>query len=213
MRGTKWPAYLIVTDRTYTLDKLEQIKFVLNTKVSWQRHINNKIFLEAAQERRKRNTKNENYVPAPLPKENAWEKEKNNTGSERAENSHTEREQSPATPSTESARTSTQSTQPIGNSQGNTSELFAQIKSNDKLYFNNYKTYRQDRPTNTRAGGVAIIIKSDIAHRQIKNDNTNSIETVTIELANRVAVTAAYNRPENKFTESDLKNYSNEAAK
>jgi hypothetical protein len=79
------------------------------------------------------------------------------------------------------------------------------LTSNDKLYFNNYKTYRQDRPTNTRAGGVAIIIKSDIAHRQIKNDNTNSIETVTIELANRVAVTAAYNRPENKFTESDLK--------
>jgi exonuclease III len=70
------------------------------------------------------------------------------------------------------------------------------LTSNDKLYFNNYKTYRQDRPTNTRAGGVAIIIKSDIAHRQIKNDNTNSIETVTIELANRVAVTAAYNRPE-----------------
>ncbi|CAH1379808.1 unnamed protein product, partial [Tenebrio molitor] len=34
MRGTKWPAYLIVTDRTYTLDKLEQIKFILNTKVS-----------------------------------------------------------------------------------------------------------------------------------------------------------------------------------
>ncbi|CAH1384246.1 unnamed protein product [Tenebrio molitor] len=46
MRGTKWPAYLIVTDRTYTLDKLEQIKFVLNTKVSWQRHINNKIFVQ-----------------------------------------------------------------------------------------------------------------------------------------------------------------------
>ncbi|CAH1380902.1 unnamed protein product, partial [Tenebrio molitor] len=34
MRGTNWPAYLIITDRTYTLDKLEQIKFILNTKVS-----------------------------------------------------------------------------------------------------------------------------------------------------------------------------------
>jgi hypothetical protein len=46
--------------------------------------------LEAAQERRKRNTKNEKYVPAPLPKENAWEKRKKNTGSERADSSHTE---------------------------------------------------------------------------------------------------------------------------
>jgi exonuclease III len=79
------------------------------------------------------------------------------------------------------------------------------LTTNDKLYFNNYKTYRHDRPTNTRAGGVAIIIKSDIAHRQIKNDHTNSIETITIELTNRVAVTAAYNRPENKFTKTDLK--------
>jgi hypothetical protein len=191
MRGTKWPAYLIVTD------KLEQIKFILNTKVSWQRHINNKIFvqchrcqrwghatanchaqakcvkcagdhltrdcqlgnkitpkcvncdgdhtannikcpeyqkkLEAAQKRRKRNTKNEKYVPAPLPKENAWEKRKKNTGSERAESSYTERKHSTATPSTESVRTSTQSTQPIGNSQGNTSELFAQIKRLNSL--------------------------------------------------------------------------------
>jgi exonuclease III len=56
------------------------------------------------------------------------------------------------------------------------------LTTNDKLYFNNYKTYRHDRPT-----------------------NTNSIETITIELTNRVAVTAAYNRPENKFTKTDLK--------
>jgi endonuclease/exonuclease/phosphatase (EEP) superfamily protein YafD len=79
------------------------------------------------------------------------------------------------------------------------------LTTNDKLYFNNYKTYRHDRPTNTGAGGVAVIIKSDIAHRQIKKDHTNSIETITIELTNRVAVTAAYNRPENKFTKTDLK--------
>jgi exonuclease III len=79
------------------------------------------------------------------------------------------------------------------------------LTTNDKLYFNNYKTYRHDRPTNTRAGAVAIIIKSDIAHRQIKTNHTNSIETITIELTNRVAVTAAYNPPENKFTKTDLK--------
>jgi hypothetical protein len=143
MRGTNWPAYLVITDRTYTLDKLERIKYILNTKVSWQRHINNKIFvqchrcqrwghatanchtrakcvkcagdhltrdcqlgnkitpkcvncdgdhtannikcpeyqkkLEAAQERRKRNAKNEKYVPAPLPKDNDWEKRKKKT--------------------------------------------------------------------------------------------------------------------------------------
>jgi hypothetical protein len=158
--------------RAHTLDKLEQIKFILNTKVSWQRHINNNIFvqchrcqrwghatancharakcvkcagdhltrdcqlgnkitpkcvncdgdhtannikcpeyqkkLEADQERRKRNTKNEKYVPAPLPKENAWEKRKKNTGSERAETNYTEWEHSAATPSTETVRTNTQ---------------------------------------------------------------------------------------------------------
>jgi ribosomal protein L44E len=32
--------------------------------------------LGAAQERRKRNSKHEKYGPAPLPKENAWEKRK-----------------------------------------------------------------------------------------------------------------------------------------
>jgi hypothetical protein len=46
MRGTNWPTYLIITDTTYTLDKLERIKFILNTKVSWQRHFNNKIFVQ-----------------------------------------------------------------------------------------------------------------------------------------------------------------------
>ncbi|KAH0816491.1 hypothetical protein GEV33_006301 [Tenebrio molitor] len=46
MRGTNWPAYLVITNRTYTLDKLEGIKCTLNTKISWQRHINNKIFVQ-----------------------------------------------------------------------------------------------------------------------------------------------------------------------
>ncbi|CAH1384245.1 unnamed protein product [Tenebrio molitor] len=50
------------------------------------------------------------------------------------------------------------------------------LTSSDKLYFNNYKTYRQDRPTNTRAGGVAIIIKSDIAHRQIKTTTQTALK-------------------------------------
>ncbi|KAH0821044.1 hypothetical protein GEV33_001748 [Tenebrio molitor] len=63
------------------------------------------------------NAKKEKYVPAPLPKENAWEKRKKNTGSERAEPNYTEREHSAATPSTESVRTNTQSTQPIESSQ------------------------------------------------------------------------------------------------
>ncbi|CAH1384438.1 unnamed protein product [Tenebrio molitor] len=151
MRGTKWPAYLIVTDRTYTLDKLEQIKFVKQFIMTFKIKIA---------------TWNANGIINKIDETKTF-----------------------------------LMTEKIDIMIINETKL----TSNDKLYFNNYKTYRQDRPTNTRAGGVAIIIKSDIAHRQIKNDNTNSIETVTIELANRVAVTAAYNRPENKFTESDLK--------
>jgi hypothetical protein len=82
------------------------------------------------------------------------------------------------------------------------------LTSNDKLYFNNYKTYRQDRPTNTRAGGVAIIIKSDIAHRQIKNDNTNSIETS----AKQSATPAAPVRPSAPKTAPATKTANNDNA-
>jgi exonuclease III len=65
------------------------------------------------------------------------------------------------------------------------------LTTNDKIYFDGYSTYRRDRPTNTRAGGVAIIIKRDIAHKIIKNNPTSSIETLSIKLANNTTITAA----------------------
>jgi hypothetical protein len=158
MRGTNRSAYLVVTDWNNSLDKLEK-------KVSWERHQNNKIFvqfhrchatskcharakclkcagnhltrdcqlgkkgkptcancdgdhtannitcpeyqkkLEAAQERRNRNSKNEKYVLAPLSKENVWEKRKKNTNI-------SVRGHSEATPSFASVSIGTQPTQP-----------------------------------------------------------------------------------------------------
>jgi hypothetical protein len=46
MRGTNRPAYLVVTDKNYTLDTLENTKFLLSTRVRWERHINNQIFVQ-----------------------------------------------------------------------------------------------------------------------------------------------------------------------
>ncbi|KAJ3629934.1 hypothetical protein MTP99_014296 [Tenebrio molitor] len=46
MRATNRPAYLVVTDNTITMAKLDNIKYVLNTKITWHRHMNSKVFVQ-----------------------------------------------------------------------------------------------------------------------------------------------------------------------
>jgi hypothetical protein len=36
----------LVTDNTITMAKLDNIKYVLNTKITWHRHMNNKVFVQ-----------------------------------------------------------------------------------------------------------------------------------------------------------------------
>lgn len=46
MRGTKYPAYLVITTADITIRTIEQIRFVQHTKVRWDRHVNNKIIIQ-----------------------------------------------------------------------------------------------------------------------------------------------------------------------
>ena len=46
MRGTKYPAYLVITSADITIKTIEQVKFVQHTKVRWDRHVNNKIMIQ-----------------------------------------------------------------------------------------------------------------------------------------------------------------------
>lgn len=76
------------------------------------------------------------------------------------------------------------------------------LTDKDKIKINNYQILRKDR-TN-RGGGVAIIIKNNIAYQTIKLDNRLSIEAICIKLENKTHIIAVYNRPSNNFTNLDL---------
>lgn len=47
MRGTKWPMYLVITDGSVTVRELQnKVRYIDNTAVRWERHINNKIIIQ-----------------------------------------------------------------------------------------------------------------------------------------------------------------------
>lgn len=46
MKGTRFPAYLVVTSSDFTVRKMENIKFIQYTKVRWERHHNNKFIIQ-----------------------------------------------------------------------------------------------------------------------------------------------------------------------
>jgi hypothetical protein len=47
MKGAKRPCYLVVTDKTVTLNQLEtEARTLMNTRIEWARHINNKLITQ-----------------------------------------------------------------------------------------------------------------------------------------------------------------------
>jgi hypothetical protein len=47
MKGARRPCYLVVTDKTVTLNKLEaEATTLMNTRIEWARHINNKLITQ-----------------------------------------------------------------------------------------------------------------------------------------------------------------------
>ncbi|CAD6221967.1 GSCOCG00011676001-RA-CDS, partial [Cotesia congregata] len=70
----------------------------------------------------------------------------------------------------------------------------------DKLKVRNYNCIRKDK--NYTAGGVAILVKKDLAYQECVV--TSTIECIIIKLASNIFITAAYNSPANNFTTQDL---------
>lgn len=46
MKGTRFPAYLVVTTAEITLKKVEAIRFIQYTKIKWERHFNSKYIIQ-----------------------------------------------------------------------------------------------------------------------------------------------------------------------
>lgn len=72
----------------------------------------------------------------------------------------------------------------------------------DKIKIKGYTFYRQDRPNST-GGGVAILVKSCIAHTLVPLA-PNPIEAICIKTHDNIHIVSAYNRPLNLLKERDL---------
>ncbi|RZB41430.1 Exo endo phos 2 domain containing protein, partial [Asbolus verrucosus] len=77
------------------------------------------------------------------------------------------------------------------------------LKTTDKLKLKNYNIIRQDRPGDIAAGGVAILIKTNIPYTVLKPITTD-LETAALQLASSLTIIAAYNRPANRINVNDL---------
>lgn len=79
------------------------------------------------------------------------------------------------------------------------------LKPGDKLTLRNHRTHRQDRQGGIHAaGGVAIIIKSSIQHARLPSLTNTNIEHVIIRLHDQTHIIAAYNRPQQNITTTDI---------
>lgn len=69
-----------------------------------------------------------------------------------------------------------------------------------------YITYRKDKTL--RSGGVAILIKNDIPHRQVEFRTLNALDDgvkhVSVELEGRVVILGIYVHPKYKLSDIDL---------
>lgn len=77
------------------------------------------------------------------------------------------------------------------------------LKKEDKLKLKHYTLYRNDRPDNLGAGGVAIAVRHNIPHTRI-DINRTTIETLAIKLTDNTHIIAAYNKPLNHFKNNEL---------
>lgn len=72
----------------------------------------------------------------------------------------------------------------------------------EKLYFSGYTIYRNDRPSDTASGGVAIVVSNKIQHQLITSPNSSELETVAIKTrlnSENYNIIAAYKPPKYKF--------------
>jgi hypothetical protein len=78
------------------------------------------------------------------------------------------------------------------------------LLNSDNVKIEGYNILRKQRDTNTRGGGVAIILKTDIPFTIVRLPAT-VFECTAIKLAhNDITVISIYNRPLNKFRQTDL---------
>lgn len=75
------------------------------------------------------------------------------------------------------------------------------LKPDDKFKIKNFLIHRKDRAQ--RAGGVALLIKKGIAHKEMTSNNSR-IENISVQLINGVIITACYARPTLRLLEQDL---------
>jgi exonuclease III len=68
----------------------------------------------------------------------------------------------------------------------------------DKLNIDSYNILRKERNTDTRGGGVAILVKRGIPYIKAQVA-ANEIECTAIKLSNNVVIAVVYNRPCNKY--------------
>jgi hypothetical protein len=68
----------------------------------------------------------------------------------------------------------------------------------DKLNIDSYNILRKERNTDTRGGGVAILVKRGLPY--IKGQvAANEIVCTAIKLSNNIVIAVVYNRPCNKY--------------
>jgi hypothetical protein len=68
----------------------------------------------------------------------------------------------------------------------------------DKINIDSYNILRKERNTDTRGGGVAILVKRGIPYIKAQVA-ANEIECTAIKLSNNIVIAVVYNRPCNKY--------------
>ncbi|KAJ3616495.1 hypothetical protein MTP99_019824 [Tenebrio molitor] len=162
----------------------------------------------AAAEKKAR--KNVSYVPAPLPTTNPWNRQQIETP--KVQNQ-------PPTP----APTTSNNKEEQEASYSDLVQLMTEIRKlnelkvflkmrdvdimavtetkllkTDKIIIEGFSIIRKERNTDTRGGGVAILVKRGIPYIKAQLP-VNEIECAAINLANKTTIVVAYNRPINKY--------------
>ncbi|KAJ3665121.1 hypothetical protein Zmor_000634 [Zophobas morio] len=77
------------------------------------------------------------------------------------------------------------------------------LTDKDRLNIRHYVTHRQDRTGDTRAGGVAALVRQTIPHERVTFPATDN-ENVAVRLPGNTYVVSAYNKPKHRIFERDL---------
>ena len=77
------------------------------------------------------------------------------------------------------------------------------LKETTKIKFKNYICLRKDN-TLKCSGGILILIKSSIAHKEVTINDDISIECLGIKLPTRIYIIGVYNNPSNHFQINEI---------